>query len=150
MFRCAHLGTRVAKLGQELEEEQEMNCCLRANQTELQTQLAEEERKGKENGEEKPVPANIKHMSVDSHKTPKLLQWKRKPQHSYYLIRSDSCRSRLMSLKGSSAQNQVIMCPTERLFSSGILKSRVDGTQHLGGAFDWFLFRIQQGSHSSC
>lgn len=28
-----------------------MNHCLRANQTQLQTQLAEEERKGKENGE---------------------------------------------------------------------------------------------------
>lgn len=52
MFRCAQLGTRVAKLGLELKEEQEMNCCLRANQTQLQTQLAEEERKGKENGEE--------------------------------------------------------------------------------------------------
>lgn len=55
MFRCSQLGTRVAKLSQELKEEQEMNRCLRANQTQLQSQLAEEERKGKENGE---VPEN--------------------------------------------------------------------------------------------
>ncbi|TNM92109.1 hypothetical protein fugu_019121 [Takifugu bimaculatus] len=53
--KCAQLGTRVAKLGQELKEEQEMNRCLRANQTQLQTQLAEEERKGKENGDLKDV-----------------------------------------------------------------------------------------------
>lgn len=39
-------------MSQELKEEQEMNRCLRANQAELQTQLAEEERKGKETGEE--------------------------------------------------------------------------------------------------
>lgn len=64
MFRCAQLGTRVAKLGQELKEEQEMNRCLRANQTQLQSQLAEEERKGKENGE---VPGNLTHVSVASH-----------------------------------------------------------------------------------
>uniref|UniRef100_A0A674NQW9 BRCA1-associated protein n=1 Tax=Takifugu rubripes TaxID=31033 RepID=A0A674NQW9_TAKRU len=53
--KCAQLGTRVAKLGQELKEEQEMNRCLRANQTQLQTQLTEEERKGKENGDLKDV-----------------------------------------------------------------------------------------------
>lgn len=79
MFRCAQLGTRAAKLSQELKEEQEMNCCLRANQTQLQTQLTEEERKSKENGEEQAVPANITHTSVHSHEKPKLLQWKRKP-----------------------------------------------------------------------
>ncbi|MEQ2169492.1 hypothetical protein GOODEAATRI_025730, partial [Goodea atripinnis] len=44
------LNSRVVKLSQELKEEQEMNRCLRANQTQLQTQLAEEERKGKESG----------------------------------------------------------------------------------------------------
>lgn len=51
VFRCAQLNTRVTKLSQELKEEQEMNHCLRANQTQLQTRLSEEERKGKENGE---------------------------------------------------------------------------------------------------
>lgn len=45
------LNSRVTKLGQELKEEQEMNRCLRANQAQLQSQLAEEERKGKESGE---------------------------------------------------------------------------------------------------
>ena len=39
------------KLGQELKEEQEMNRCLRANQVQLQIQLAEEERKARETGE---------------------------------------------------------------------------------------------------
>ncbi|CAG05318.1 unnamed protein product [Tetraodon nigroviridis] len=48
--KCAQLATRAAKLSQELKEEQEMNCCLRANQNQLQSQLAEEERKGKDNG----------------------------------------------------------------------------------------------------
>lgn len=85
MFRCAQLGTRVGKLSQELKEEQEMNCCLRANQTQLQTQLAEEERKSKENGEEQAFPANVTHMSIDSHTNPKRLQCKRKPQHSYLM-----------------------------------------------------------------
>lgn len=51
VFRCAQLSTRVVKLSQELKEEQEMNRCLRANQVQLQSQLAEEERKGKESGE---------------------------------------------------------------------------------------------------
>uniref|UniRef100_A0A3Q4B464 BRCA1-associated protein n=1 Tax=Mola mola TaxID=94237 RepID=A0A3Q4B464_MOLML len=46
--KCAQLNVRVAKLSQELKEEQEMNRCLRANQTQLQSQLAEEERKEKE------------------------------------------------------------------------------------------------------
>ncbi|XP_054468287.1 BRCA1-associated protein [Anoplopoma fimbria] len=49
--KCTQLHTRVVKLSQELKEEQEMNRCLRANQTQLQAQLAEEERKGKESGE---------------------------------------------------------------------------------------------------
>lgn len=51
VFRCAQLNSRVVKLSQELNEEQEMNRCLRANQAQLQSQLAEEERKGKENGQ---------------------------------------------------------------------------------------------------
>uniref|UniRef100_A0A6Q2WRF5 BRCA1-associated protein n=1 Tax=Esox lucius TaxID=8010 RepID=A0A6Q2WRF5_ESOLU len=41
--KCGQLSTRVMKLGQELKEEQEMNRCLRANQVQLQAQLAEEE-----------------------------------------------------------------------------------------------------------
>lgn len=49
--KCAQLNSRVAKLSLELQEEQEMNNCLRANQTQLQSRLAEEERKGKESGE---------------------------------------------------------------------------------------------------
>ncbi|XP_039471392.1 BRCA1-associated protein isoform X2 [Oreochromis aureus] len=46
--RCTQLNSRVVKLSQELKEEQEMNRCLRANQAQLQVQLAEEERKAKE------------------------------------------------------------------------------------------------------
>uniref|UniRef100_A0A3Q2R148 BRCA1-associated protein n=1 Tax=Fundulus heteroclitus TaxID=8078 RepID=A0A3Q2R148_FUNHE len=53
--KCTQLNTRVLKLTQELKEEQEMNRCLRANQTQLQAQLAEEERKAKESGERKDV-----------------------------------------------------------------------------------------------
>uniref|UniRef100_A0A8D3DUN6 BRCA1-associated protein n=1 Tax=Scophthalmus maximus TaxID=52904 RepID=A0A8D3DUN6_SCOMX len=49
--RYTQLNSRVVKLSQELKEEQEMNRCLRANQTQLQAQLAEEERKGKESGD---------------------------------------------------------------------------------------------------
>lgn len=49
--RCSQLNGRVLKLSQELKEEQEMNRCLRANQTLLQAQLADEERKAKESGE---------------------------------------------------------------------------------------------------
>lgn len=49
-FRCTQLNSRVVKLSQELKEEQEMNRCLRANQAQLQVQLAEEERKAKESG----------------------------------------------------------------------------------------------------
>lgn len=56
--RCAQLNSRVTKLSLELQEEQEMNNCLRANQTHLQSRLAEEERKGKESGE--PVKVNYK------------------------------------------------------------------------------------------
>ncbi|XP_047425648.1 BRCA1-associated protein [Mugil cephalus] len=51
--KCTQLSGRVVKLSQELKEEQEMNHCLRANQAQLQAQLAEEERKGKETGERK-------------------------------------------------------------------------------------------------
>lgn len=47
----------MVKLSQELKEEQEMNRCLRANQAQLQSQLAEEERKGKESGEFNSVAA---------------------------------------------------------------------------------------------
>ncbi|XP_028274415.1 BRCA1-associated protein [Parambassis ranga] len=53
--KCSQLNSRVLKLSQELKEEQEMNRCLRANQAQLQTQLAEEECKGKESGERKDV-----------------------------------------------------------------------------------------------
>uniref|UniRef100_A0A8D3C5J2 BRCA1-associated protein n=1 Tax=Scophthalmus maximus TaxID=52904 RepID=A0A8D3C5J2_SCOMX len=49
--KYTQLNSRVVKLSQELKEEQEMNRCLRANQTQLQAQLAEEERKGKESGD---------------------------------------------------------------------------------------------------
>lgn len=51
LCRCAQLNSRVTKLTLELQEEQEMNNCLRANQSQLQSRLAEEERKGKESGE---------------------------------------------------------------------------------------------------
>uniref|UniRef100_A0AAY4E836 BRCA1-associated protein n=1 Tax=Denticeps clupeoides TaxID=299321 RepID=A0AAY4E836_9TELE len=44
--KCTQLGTRVTRLTQELQEEREMNRCLRANQMELQAQLQEEERRG--------------------------------------------------------------------------------------------------------
>uniref|UniRef100_A0A1A8CJ44 BRCA1-associated protein n=1 Tax=Nothobranchius kadleci TaxID=1051664 RepID=A0A1A8CJ44_NOTKA len=53
--KCTQLNSRVVKLSQELKEEQEMNVCLRANQTQLQGQLAEEEHKAKESGERKDV-----------------------------------------------------------------------------------------------
>ncbi|KAK5879126.1 hypothetical protein CesoFtcFv8_024461 [Champsocephalus esox] len=46
--KCTQLNSRVVKLSQELMEEQEMNRCLRANQTELQATLAEEAHKAKE------------------------------------------------------------------------------------------------------
>lgn len=51
--KCTQLNSRVVKLSQELKEEQEMNRCLRANQMQLQAQLAEEERKGKESCDRK-------------------------------------------------------------------------------------------------
>ncbi|XP_024154632.1 BRCA1-associated protein [Oryzias melastigma] len=51
--KSTQLNGRVLKLSQELKEEQEMNRCLRANQAQLQAQLAEEERKAKESGERK-------------------------------------------------------------------------------------------------
>ncbi|XP_056146757.1 BRCA1-associated protein [Lampris incognitus] len=47
--KCTQLNSRVVKLNQELQEEQEMNRCLRANQVQLQVQLTEEERKAREN-----------------------------------------------------------------------------------------------------
>ncbi|KAL2087668.1 hypothetical protein ACEWY4_016496 [Coilia grayii] len=53
--KCTQLSTRVAKLSQELREEQEMNRCLRANQTQLQAQLQEEERKAREAAQRKDV-----------------------------------------------------------------------------------------------
>ncbi|KAK9968787.1 hypothetical protein ABG768_003094 [Culter alburnus] len=46
--KCSQLNNKVVKLSQELREEQEMNRCLRANQTQLQTQLQEEERRANE------------------------------------------------------------------------------------------------------
>uniref|UniRef100_A0A669DTI4 BRCA1-associated protein n=1 Tax=Oreochromis niloticus TaxID=8128 RepID=A0A669DTI4_ORENI len=46
--KCTQLNSRVVKLSQELKEEQEMNRCLRANQAQLQVQLAEEEQDRKD------------------------------------------------------------------------------------------------------
>uniref|UniRef100_A0A8C1RHM6 BRCA1-associated protein n=1 Tax=Cyprinus carpio TaxID=7962 RepID=A0A8C1RHM6_CYPCA len=46
--KCSQLNNKVVKLSQELREEQEMNRCLRANQTQLQAQLQEEERRAHE------------------------------------------------------------------------------------------------------
>ncbi|XP_061658121.1 BRCA1-associated protein isoform X3 [Syngnathoides biaculeatus] len=51
--KCTQLSGRMTKLSQELTEEQEMNKCLRANQTQLQTRLADEQRRAKESGERK-------------------------------------------------------------------------------------------------
>lgn len=48
IIRCTQLNNKVAKLGQELREEQEMNRCLRANQQQLQTKLQEAESRGNE------------------------------------------------------------------------------------------------------
>lgn len=45
--KFTQLNTRFSKLSLELKEEQEMNNCLRSNQTELHAQLTAEERKGK-------------------------------------------------------------------------------------------------------
>ncbi|XP_026130002.1 BRCA1-associated protein-like [Carassius auratus] len=53
--KCSQLNNKVLKLGQELREEQEMNRCLRANQTQLQAQLQEEERRGLEMAANKDV-----------------------------------------------------------------------------------------------
>ncbi|XP_052423241.1 BRCA1-associated protein-like [Carassius gibelio] len=53
--KCSQLNNKVLKLGQELREEQEMNRCLRANQTQLQAQLQEEERRGLETAANKDV-----------------------------------------------------------------------------------------------
>lgn len=46
--KCSQLNNKVVKISQELREEQEMNRCLRANQTQLQSQLQEEERRSHE------------------------------------------------------------------------------------------------------
>ncbi|XP_017751363.1 PREDICTED: BRCA1-associated protein [Rhinopithecus bieti] len=51
--RCTQLNTKVAKLTNELKEEQEMNKCLRANQVLLQNKLKEEERVLKETCDQK-------------------------------------------------------------------------------------------------
>ncbi|XP_061603190.1 BRCA1-associated protein isoform X4 [Phyllopteryx taeniolatus] len=51
--KCTQLSGRMTKLSQELTEEQEMNKCLRANQMQLQTRLADEQRRAKESGEQK-------------------------------------------------------------------------------------------------
>lgn len=76
-FRCAQLGVRATKLDQHLEEEKEMNSCLRANQTHLQTQLAEEKRRGIENGEEAAVLSDMARASDRlPRKSPKLLRRK--------------------------------------------------------------------------
>ncbi|XP_062268925.1 BRCA1-associated protein [Platichthys flesus] len=46
--KYTRLNSRVLKLSHELKEEQQMNHCLRDNQMQLQSKLAEEESKGKE------------------------------------------------------------------------------------------------------
>ncbi|KAL4665671.1 hypothetical protein H8957_012296 [Semnopithecus entellus] len=51
--RCTQLNTKVARLTNELKEEQEMNKCLRANQVLLQNKLKEEERVLKETCDQK-------------------------------------------------------------------------------------------------
>ncbi|NP_001083360.1 BRCA1 associated protein S homeolog [Xenopus laevis] len=51
--RCAQLTSKVAKLSTELKEEQEMNKCLRANQSMLQARLRDEEVMRKETCEQK-------------------------------------------------------------------------------------------------
>uniref|UniRef100_A0A8C5P4Z8 BRCA1 associated protein n=1 Tax=Jaculus jaculus TaxID=51337 RepID=A0A8C5P4Z8_JACJA len=51
--KCTQLNTKVAKLTTELQEEQEMNKCLRANQVLLQNKLKEEERLLKETCDQK-------------------------------------------------------------------------------------------------
>lgn len=51
--RCSQLNNKVAKLSNELKEEQELNKCLRANQALLQNKLKEEERVLKETCEQK-------------------------------------------------------------------------------------------------
>ncbi|KAL1768559.1 BRCA1-associated protein isoform X1 [Sigmodon hispidus] len=51
--KCTQLNTRVAKLSTELQEEQELNKCLRANQLLLQNKLKEEERLLKETCDQK-------------------------------------------------------------------------------------------------
>lgn len=51
--KCMQLNNKVAKLSNELEEEQEMNKCLRANQVLLQNKLKEEEKVLKETCEQK-------------------------------------------------------------------------------------------------
>ncbi|MGH0174517.1 UNVERIFIED_CONTAM: hypothetical protein FKN15_008361 [Acipenser sinensis] len=51
--RCTQVNTRLAKLSVELQEEQEMNKCLRANQSQLQARLKEEERRLRETSEQK-------------------------------------------------------------------------------------------------
>ncbi|XP_039628127.1 BRCA1-associated protein isoform X1 [Polypterus senegalus] len=51
--KCTQLNAKVAKLGVELREEQEMNKCLRANQSQLQMRLKEEERRLREMCEQK-------------------------------------------------------------------------------------------------
>lgn len=51
--RCTQLNGKVAKLSSELKEEQEMNKCLRDNQSVLQTKLREEEHLRKESCEQK-------------------------------------------------------------------------------------------------
>ncbi|MBN3281947.1 BRAP protein, partial [Polyodon spathula] len=51
--KCTQVNTRLAKLSMELQEEQEMNKCLRANQSQLQARLKEEERRLRETSEQK-------------------------------------------------------------------------------------------------
>ncbi|XP_078523568.1 BRCA1-associated protein [Lissotriton helveticus] len=51
--KCTQLNSKISKLSTELKEEQEMNKCLRANQTVLQNKLKEEESERKEMSEQK-------------------------------------------------------------------------------------------------
>ena len=99
VFRCAQLSSRVVKLSQELKEEQEMNRCLRANQAQLQSQLAEEERRGKESGEFNSVAAQRWSTLLDKH-----LPWRK--SECFY-------GSALMTVVSGGC---VLVCPSVSVF----------------------------------
>ncbi|XP_070619395.1 LOW QUALITY PROTEIN: BRCA1-associated protein [Erythrolamprus reginae] len=56
--KCTQLTTKVSKLTSDLQEEQEMNKCLRANQSQLQGRLKDEERLRRETCERKDLQIN--------------------------------------------------------------------------------------------